>query len=50
MAKTGVTTIAYWSYLACVAMSALAGDVPATTWEAVVRAVTRLRYPTTAAG
>jgi hypothetical protein len=33
----GVTTIAVWSYLACVAMSALAPDDPAAVWAAVER-------------
>ena len=34
---TGVTTIAVWSYLACVAMSGLAPDDPAAVWAAVER-------------
>jgi hypothetical protein len=50
MAEAGVTTIAYWSYLACVAMSGLAGDDPAATWEAVGQAVSRLRGPLQSAG
>jgi hypothetical protein len=33
----GVTTIAVWSYLACVAMSGLAPDDPAAVWSAVER-------------
>ena len=33
----GVTTIAVWSYLACVAMSGLAPDDPAAVWAAVER-------------
>jgi hypothetical protein len=33
----GVTTIAVWSYLACVAMSGLAPDDPAAVWTAVER-------------
>src|SRR5215213_4778310 len=34
---TGVTMIAVWSYLACVAMSGLAPDDPAAVWAAVER-------------
>lgn len=41
MADAGVTTIAYWSYLACVAMSGLAGDDPHAAWEGVVRSMRR---------
>jgi hypothetical protein len=33
----GVTTMAVWSYLACVAMSRLAPDDPAAVWAAVER-------------
>jgi len=33
----GVTTIAVWSYLACVAMSGLAPDDPAAVWASVER-------------
>jgi len=33
----GVTTIAVWSYLACIAMSGLAPDDPAAVWSAVER-------------
>jgi hypothetical protein len=32
-----VTTIAVWSYLACVAMSGLAPDDPEAVWAAVER-------------
>ena len=38
LVNTGVTTIAVWSYLACVAMSGLAPDDPAAAWAAVERA------------
>ena len=38
MKDAGVTTIAVWSYLACVAMSGLAPDDPAAAWAAVERA------------
>lgn len=36
--RSGVTTIAAWSYLACAAMSGLAPDNPDATWDAVNRA------------
>jgi hypothetical protein len=39
MAESGVSTIAYWSYLACIAMSGLAGDDPHAAWQAVVRSM-----------
>jgi hypothetical protein len=39
--NAGVTTIAVWSYLACVAMSALAPDNPAVVWAAVERGFVR---------
>ena len=42
LVDSGVRTIAWWSYLACVAMSGLAGDDPEATWDAVVRAIKRL--------
>jgi hypothetical protein len=38
----GVTTIAVWSYLACVAMSSLAPDDPAAVWAAVERGFARV--------
>jgi hypothetical protein len=38
----GVTTIAVWSYLACVAMSGLASDDPAAVWVAVERGFARV--------
>jgi hypothetical protein len=37
-----VTTIAVWSYLACVAMSGLAPDVPAAVWAAVERGYAKI--------
>ena len=37
LSDAGVTTIAVWSYLACVAMSGLAPDDPAAVWSAVER-------------
>ena len=37
-----VTTIAVWSYLACVAMSGLAPDDPAAVWAAVERGYARI--------
>jgi hypothetical protein len=40
--EAGVTTIAVWSYLACVAMSALAPDDPAAVWAAVERGFARV--------
>ncbi len=40
--EAGVTTIAVWSYLACVAMSALAPDHPAVVWAAVERGFARV--------
>jgi hypothetical protein len=42
MSNARVTTIAVWSYLACVAMSGLAPDDPAATWDAVVRGFRRI--------
>jgi hypothetical protein len=39
--NAGVTTIAVWSYLACVAMSALAPDNPVVVWAAVERGFVR---------
>ena len=41
LVKSGVTTIAVWSYLACVAMSGLAADDPEAAWAAVERAFAR---------
>ena len=38
----GVTTIAVWSYLACVAMSGLAPDDPAEVWTAVELGLARV--------
>ena len=38
----GVTTIAVWSYLACVAMSGLAPADPAAVWAAVERGYSRV--------
>ena len=37
-----VTTIAVWSYLACVAMSGLAPDDPAAVWAAVERGYSKV--------
>ena len=37
LCNAGVTTIAVWSYLACVAMSGLAPADPAAVWAAVER-------------
>ncbi len=42
LVNAGVTTIAVWSYLACVAMSGLAPDDPEAAWSAVERAYARL--------
>jgi hypothetical protein len=39
----GITTVAVWSYLACVAMSRLAADDPVATWRAVERAFASVR-------
>jgi hypothetical protein len=43
LVASGIETIAVWSYLACVAMSALAADDPDATWDAVVRSFARVR-------
>jgi hypothetical protein len=40
--SAGVSTIAVWSYLACVAMSGLAPDEPDAAWAAVNRAFARV--------
>jgi hypothetical protein len=50
MRDQGITTIAVWSYLACVAMSGLAPDDPAATWDAVVRGFRRVSAGASAKG
>ena len=45
LVEAGIDTIAVWSYLACVAMSGLAPDDPAATWQAVERAFARVSAP-----
>jgi hypothetical protein len=42
LVRSGVTSVAVWSYLACAAMSGLAPDDPEAAWDAVVRAYARV--------
>jgi hypothetical protein len=42
LVDSGVTTIAVWSFLACVAMSGLAPDDPDAAWAAVERAFAKI--------
>jgi hypothetical protein len=42
LVRSGVTSVAVWSYLACAAMSGLAPDDPEAAWDAVVRAFARV--------
>jgi hypothetical protein len=44
-AASGVRSLAVWSYLACVAMSALTPDDPEAVWATVGRAFAALRAP-----
>ncbi len=42
LVRSGVSTVAVWSYLACAAMSGLAPDDPGVTWAAIVRSFARI--------
>jgi hypothetical protein len=42
LVRSGVSTVAVWSYLACAAMSGLAPDDPRATWDAVMRAFAKV--------